>query len=103
MHGKSNCSAKYTRTFSNKDNDSAKVFLFEPGTNYPRSETARIRKILMLVGIMAIVCTIVAVIAIISSNSTSNEPSPKEGKLSELIKKPLAFFGTKINTDQNIY
>ena len=95
MYGKSNCSVKYTRNFSNESNDSAKVFLFEPDTSYPRSETARIRKILMLVGILAMVFTIVAVIAIISSNSTSNEPSPKEGKLFELIKKPLAFFWKK--------
>ena len=94
MHGKSNCSAKYTRNFSNESNDSAKVFLFEPGTNHPRSETARIRKILMLVGILAIVFTIVAVIAIISSNSTFDEPSPKKGKLFEWIIKLSAFFGS---------
>ena len=79
MHGKSNCSAKYTRNFSNESNDSAKVFLFEPGTNYPRNETARTKKMIMFVGILATVFTIVAIIAAISSKMSSIDPSPTKG------------------------
>ena len=90
MYEKSNRSARYTRNFSNESNDSAKVFLFEPDTNDPRNETTRIRKILMVVGTLAIVFTIVAIIAIVSSNHTSVEPLPEEGKLFKFSKKSLA-------------
>ena len=91
MYEKKNRSARYTRNFSNESNDSAKVFLSEPDTNYPRNETARTRKILMLVGILAIVFTIVAIIAVISSNHTSIEQSPKMGKLFEISENPSTF------------
>ena len=79
MHGKSNCSAKYTRNFSNESNDSAKVFLFERETNYPRNETSRTKKITMFVGILATVFTIVAIIAAISSKMSSIDPSRTKG------------------------
>ena len=89
MHEESIRSVKYTSNFSNETNDSAKVFLFEPDTNYQKNETTRVTKMLMLVGILAIVFIIVAVIALLMSiccchwNSTSNEPTPSEGKLFE--------------------
>ena len=92
MHGKSNCSAKYTRTFSNESNDSAKVFLFEPETNYPRNETSRTKKITVFVGILTTVFTIVAIIAVISSKMSSIDPSPKEGKLVENSESCSAFY-----------
>ena len=79
MYDKNNCSVRYTRNFSNESNDSAKVFLFEPETNYPRNETSRIKKITMFVGILAIVFTIVAIIAVISSKMSSMDLSPEEG------------------------
>ena len=79
MYEKNNCSARYTRNSSNERNDSAKVFLFVPETNYPRNETPRIKKITMFVGILAIVFTIVAIIAVISSKMSSMDLSPEEG------------------------
>ena len=79
MHGKSNCSAKYTRNFSNESIESNKVFLFEPETNYPTNETARTKKMIMFVGILATVFTIVAIIAAISSKMSSIDSSPTKG------------------------
>ena len=79
MYEKNNRSARYTRNSSNESNDSPKVFLFEPETNYPRNETARIKKITMFVGTLATVFTIVAIIAIISSKMSSIDPSPTKG------------------------
>ena len=79
MYEKNNRSARYTRNSSIESNDSAKVFLFEPEANYPRNETARIKKITMFVGILATIFTIVAIIAVISSKMSSIDPSPEEG------------------------
>ena len=79
MYEKNNRSARYTRNSSNESNDSAKVFLFEPETNYPRNETARRKKITMFVGILATVFTIVAIIAAISSKMSSIDSSPTKG------------------------
>ena len=79
MYEKNNRSARYTRNFSNDSNDSAKVFLFEPETNYPTNETARTKKMIMFVGILATVFTIVAIIAVISSKMSSIDPSPTNG------------------------
>ena len=91
MYEKKNRSVRYTRNFSKESNDSAKVFLSESDTNYPRNEMARTRKILMLVGILAIVLTIVAIIAIISSNHRAIEPSPKKGKFFKTSENPFTF------------
>ena len=79
MYEKNNRSARYTRNFSNDSNESAKVFLFEPETNHPRNETARIKKIAIFVGILATVFAIVAIIAVISSKMSSIDPSPTKG------------------------
>ena len=79
MYEKNNRSARYTRNFSNDSNESAKVFLFEPETNYPTNETARTKKMIMFVGILATIFTIVAIIAVISSNMSSIDPSPTKG------------------------
>ena len=78
MSQKSTRSAKYTRTSRNVGHDSENVFLFEPETNYPRKDTIKIKKTLILIGILATVSTIVSIIAIISSqiepiDITSNE------------------------------
>ena len=80
MYEKNNRSARYTRNFSNDSNDSAKVFLFEPETNYPRNETSRTKKITVFVGILTTVFTIVAIIAVISSKMSSMDTSPEKGK-----------------------
>ena len=98
MHEENNRSVRYTNNFRNESTDSAKVFLYEPPSNCQRNEIKRIKKILMLVGILAIVFIIVAVIALLLSiccchwNSNSNKPLPNEGKLFEFSGKPLAFF-----------
>ena len=79
MYEKNNRSARYTRNFSNDSNDSAKVFLFEPETNHPRNETARTKKMILIVGILTTIFTIVAIIAVISSKLSSIDPSPTKG------------------------
>ena len=79
MYEKNNHSARYTRNFSNDGNESAKLFLFERETNYPRNETARTKKMILFVGILATIFTIVAIIAVISSKMSSIDPSPTKG------------------------
>ena len=92
MYEKDNHSARYTRNFSNDGNESAKLFLFERETNYPRNETSRTKKITMFVGILTTVFTIAAIIAVISSKLSSIDPSPKEGKLVENSETFSAFY-----------
>ena len=66
-------SAKYNKVSNNEVHDSENVFLFEPKTDYPKKKTIKTKKILTLIGILAIVCTIASMIAIILSQIWSIE------------------------------
>ena len=69
-------SVKYNILSSNEGHDSENVLLFETEPNYPKKETIKIKKVLMMIGILATIATIVSIIAIISSqNGPINVPS----------------------------
>ena len=92
MHEENNHLAKFIRSSSNESHDSAKVFLFETEKNHSSNETARTKKIITFVGILAIVFTLVAIVAIILSSISSVDTSPKNGKPVEEFGKAFAFY-----------
>ena len=49
--------------------DSETEILFKPETNYPQEKTFKIKKVLMVIGILATILTIVSIIAILSSKT----------------------------------
>ena len=84
-------SVKYNKLSNNEGHDSENVFLFETETNYPQKRTIKIKKVLMVIGILATILTIVSIIAILSSKTGLIDVSSNKSNCAEFSTNSSSF------------
>ena len=84
-------SVKYNKLSNNEGHDSENVFLFETETNYPQKRTIKIKKVLMVIGILATISIIVSIIAIISSQTGQIDVSSNKSNGAKFTTYSLSF------------
>ena len=84
-------SVKYNKLSSNEGHDSENVLLFETETNYLQKRTIKIKKVLMVIGILATILTIVSIIAILSSKTGLIDVSSNKSNCAEFSTNSSSF------------